>query len=240
MSDYQKNRPESIQAMFGSIASQYDRANAILSFQLHKVWNKRLVDSILSENNEFPVADLCCGTGEIGLTYLRKAKKESSLILIDFCQEMLDCARYKAEKLPLSHHSLQYIQADVQNIPLENEAVGAVSIAYGIRNVQDPRKCIKEVNRILMPNGKLGILELTQPTNVLLKMGHLFYLKALLPLLGKAITSNEEAYRYLCNSIQAFVKPKELEQILQEEGFRNILITPLHGGIATLITANHK
>lgn len=240
MKSYHKSKPETIQAMFGSIASQYDKANSILSFRLHNVWNKKLVKLVYGSSSVNSIADLCCGTGEIAFTFLKQSKVPCEVALVDFCQEMLDCAQFKAEKCSFSDHRLRYLCADVQQIPLENSSIDAATMAYGIRNVQDPKKCLQEVFRILKPGGKVGILELTRPSNSVMQLGHRVYLKTVLPILGKLITSNKDAYSYLCNSIQAFVDPDELKQMLIATGFDNVAITRMHGGIATIITATKQ
>lgn len=237
MTEYNKNTPESIQHMFGTIAKQYDRTNAVLSFCMHHLWNRKLVEKVCGSKHPETMLDLCCGTGEIAFKYLKQAKKPCNAYLLDFCPEMLECAKIKSQRLTLDGHQLKFIQADAQVIPLEPDSVACATIAYGIRNVKSPEVCIRDVHRVLKSGGTFGILELTRPTNALLRMKHTFYLKYLLPILGRFLTSNKEAYQYLCNSIHNFSKPKELEQILLRNGFVNTQITPLFGGIATIITA---
>lgn len=231
MTNYNKNHPDSIKKMFGSIAKQYDRTNAILSFQMHRLWNRQLVKMMPAKMNI--LADLCCGTGEIAQGYLKRHIEPKKAYLIDFCQEMLECARLK--DLESGRHEVEYLTADVQAIPLRDQCVDAATVAYGIRNVKDPRKFISEVYRILQPGGSFGILELTRPQNGLLRSGHEFYLRNLLPILGKLATSNKGAYEYLCNSIQNFTKPDELESMMRQEGFVEIKRRPLMGGVATII-----
>jgi len=232
---YKKDDPESIQKMFGSIASRYDRTNAILSFQLHRFWNSQLLKEVTDAHNPESMLDLCCGTGEIAFSYLKKSKQPKKIYMLDFCEEMLDCARHKGKALIFKTHQISYIQADAELIPMKNESVHCATVAYGIRNIRDPKKCIDEVYRVLKPGGTFGILELTQPTNAFLQMGHQVYLKAVLPLVGRLITSNKEAYEYLCNSINAFVKPAKLELMLKDAGFVQTMQKPLAGGIATII-----
>ncbi len=235
MSSYQKSDPQSIQEMFGTIAKNYDRTNAILSFSLHRHWNASLIRAATQNNPQGDFADLCCGTGEIAFGHLNKTKNPCHAYLIDFCGEMLQCAKEKATKLPYENHKLSFIQADVQAIPLPDKNVQFATMAYGIRNVKDPQLCIQEVYRILKPGGTFAILELTQPTNPALRLGHRLYLNTVLPVLGKWLTSNQEAYRYLCNSIQHFVQPTALEEMLKKAGFVNTRRIPLTGGTATII-----
>ena len=240
MASYNKNQPETIQSMFGSIASRYDKTNAILSLQMHRLWNAQLVRSVVKKGNPLSAADLCSGTGEIAFSFLKRAQNPSTVHLIDFCPEMLACAKQKALNLPFMQHRLNYVQADVQKLPLGDKSVECATMAYGIRNVQDPAKCIKEVYRVLKPGATFGVLELTQPSNPLIRLLHTFYLKTIMPVLGKMVTSNKDAYQYLCNSIQSFIKPKDLAAIFSEAGFKNVTIKPLHGGIATIITGEKE
>lgn len=231
MTHYNKNQPDTIKKMFGSIATQYDKTNAILSFQMHRLWNRQLIKMMPSKMSV--LADLCCGTGEIAQGYLKNYPSPKKAYLIDFCPEMLACAQTKG--LESGRHQIDYITADVQAIPLGDECVDAATVAYGIRNVKEPAKFIGEVYRILQNGGSFGILELTRPKNRLLRKGHEFYLRRLLPILGKMATSNKGAYEYLCSSIEHFTKPEDLESMMRQEGFVDIRRKSLMGGIATII-----
>lgn len=235
---YTKQNPESIQKMFGTIARRYDLTNSVLSFHLHKLWNKKLVDFVLKEDRDVCLLDLCAGTGEISFKYLEGfgSRERQKVLLVDFCQEMLDCAQEKAEKKNYSDlHELEYIQADVQAMPLKDGIATHATMAYGIRNVKEPLVCMREVYRVLKKGGKFGILELTQPENRILRLGHKIHLKMFLPLLGKLVTSNKEAYQYLCNSIHHFIKPEKVEGLLKEAGFVRTSKKALSGGIAHII-----
>jgi demethylmenaquinone methyltransferase/2-methoxy-6-polyprenyl-1,4-benzoquinol methylase len=148
---------------------------------------------------------------------------------------MLECAKEKGNKVDLMH-TLQYIQADVQRLPFLNQSIDCATMAYGIRNVHHPLKCLQEVFRVLKPGGCFGLLELTRPRNRLLKMGHQLYLKIFLPLLGKFLTANEDAYHYLQQSIHTFIPPGELEDLIKIAGFTKTGRYSLAGGVATIIT----
>lgn len=238
--NYNKQAPETIQNMFGHIAKSYDLTNALLSFQLHRLWNRKLIKAAVpTSKGSYISADLCCGTGAIALPWLFKNSYSQHVYLIDFCQEMLQQAKEKALFLKLEpHHTLNYIQANVLDIPLSNDSLDFATMAYGIRNVSSPEKCFQEVYRSLKPGGTFGILELTQPKNPLLKIGHRLYLKTIVPLLGKLIAKNGNAYEYLSQSIQTFIQPEELAKTLANTGFEKVRIQPLTGGIATLFLAS--
>lgn len=239
---YHKDSPTTIQTMFNHIADRYDLANIILSFSLYKRWNRSFVGRVLGHSSsQQTLVDLCAGTGDVAFDYLRRVKNPSHAYLIDFSSEMLTHARLKAAQFSLQYpsHQISYIEADVQRLPLPDQLADNVTIAYGIRNVQHPVDCMREVFRVLKPGGCFGILELTRPRFALLRLGYRMYLRTLMPLLGKWVTSNKQAYQYLCQSIQTFMTPQELQQLLTENGFINIERHPLIGGVATIFIG-HK
>lgn len=233
---YDKQQPETIQKMFGSIASRYDRANAILSFNLHKHWNKQLVKHVATHSPGNDYLDLCSGTGDIAFALGEQSPQPSNICLFDFCPEMLEIAKNKEIKGP---HTFTYKQGDAQKLPFDDNSYDSITISYGIRNVKSPQRCIKECKRVLRTDGVLAILELTRPTHPIMKFGHQCYLKGILPIIGKFVTENQQAYEYLCSSIHHFTAPHELAKIMRDEGFENVSIIPLTGGIATLVTAVH-
>lgn len=238
MGIYNKNDPETIQKMFNSIARQYDKTNAILSFRMHNLWNRTLIKKAIIPAKPEILLDLCCGTGAIAFEYLKKTQDPLKVYMLDFSEGMLEYAKLQAKKHHLDHHDIHYLQADAQVIPLLGNSVNCATIAYGIRNIKDPALCIKDVYRVLKPGGIFGILELTQPKHPFLSSTHSFYLKNLLPILGRMATSNKEAYRYLCNSIHSFIPPEHLQQIMERNGFLNIRQHSLFGGIATVLVGS--
>jgi len=232
---YSKKDPDTIRSMFNSIATTYDKTNAVLSLNMHKRWNAALIREVIVPANPKVLLDLCCGTGAISLEYLRKVNSPIKAYLLDFSEGMLTHAKHQSAKMPLTHHDISFLQADAQQIPLLNNQVDCAVIAYGIRNIKNPQQCIQDAYRVLQPGGTLGILELTQPENPLLRFGHHLYLRTMLPLLGKCLSSNGEAYQYLCKSIPEFIHPKELQRLMSEVGFQTIQRKSLSGGIATLV-----
>lgn len=235
MTGYDKKDPQTIQAMFNSIAKDYDRTNAVLSFSLHRRWNRALVDNTLAKKQPERFLDLCCGTGEIAYEFLARTSHVSNAYMLDFSEQMLECAKNKAKDKNLGPAAIHYLKADAQAIPLPSDSINCATMAYGIRNIKSPLLCMQEVYRVLTTGGVFGILELTKPENPLLRMAHSIYLHTCFPVLGKILTSNKEAYRYLCNSIHTFIPPKDLEKMLVDAGFKNIQRKPLSGGIATLL-----
>lgn len=236
MTGYNKNDPASIQKMFDSIAKQYDKTNSILSLCLQKYWNKVLIKKAIVPAKPEVLLDLCCGTGAIAFEYLKRIPGPLKVYMLDFSKEMLECAKSQAIKRRVNEsHNIHYLEADAQTIPLLNNSVDCVTVAYGIRNVNDTDQCLKEVHRILKPGGTFGILELTQPQNPFLKYSHSLYLQHILPVIGKVVTSNKAAYDYLGNSIHSFIRPEVLKDKMQSAGFNNMQQHSLLGGVATVL-----
>ena len=220
--------PDSIKECFSSIAPSYDRMNAILSMNMHQKWNGELATSVKGANN---LLDLCAGTGEIAFRFLEE-NEQSIAVLLDFCPEMLKLADKKGKAL--EPRFITQI-GDAQKLPFDEGAFDAATIAYGIRNVQNPLLCFRETYRVLQKGGRFSILELTRPSG-LMRMGHSLYL-GLLPLIGKIVAKKGTPYSYLAKSIQGFASPKILMEQMSEVGFVHIHEKRLLSGVATLITA---
>lgn len=230
---YDKHNPQSIQEMFGSIAKRYDRANAVLSLNMHKYWNRKLINFAVTNTPGRNFLDLCSGTGDIAFGIAKACEFTPKICLLDFCAEMLEFAK---QKEPVDDSLFTYIQGDAQDLPLENGTVDCITISYGIRNVKSPEKCIGECMRVLRKDGVLAILELTRPEHPFMRFGHQLYLKGILPIMGKLVAENKQAYEYLCSSIDNFVAPQELTKIMVDKGFNSVNAKPLTGGVATLLT----
>jgi demethylmenaquinone methyltransferase/2-methoxy-6-polyprenyl-1,4-benzoquinol methylase len=173
------------------------------------------------------ILDLCCGTGDIAFKITQTSKRNPKLSLLDFAEEMIAIAK---KRLP----EASCIVGDAQMLPFHDARFDAVTLAYGIRNVQDEMKCLREVFRVLSPQGVLAIVELTRPQKPLSWLHHI-YLNTVLPLVGKWLCRNKQAYEYLQSSIQSFISPDELIEKARSIGFRCVKKRSLCFGIATLI-----
>lgn len=233
MPEYTKQSPETISSLFDTIARDYDRGNALISFSLHRLWNRALV-SALQEKKPKVFADLCGGTGAITARLCKNFSIEKSYI-VDFSKGMLKIAQES-----LSHLPIETLAADVSQIPLKDQSIDAAAMAYGIRNVKNRPLAFKEAYRILKEGGTFAILELTRPQNPLLRLMHKAYLSAALPLIGKLVTKNKEAYSYLSNSVKEFVPAQTLVEEISNAGFIDISVRPMSLGAVTLITASKR
>lgn len=230
MTSYDKNDPATIQALFNSIAKRYDFGNALLSGNMHRLWNRSLVTAVV-QNSPQNVLDLCAGTGEIARLMAKKLSS-ANYHLVDFSEEMLAVAKKR-----LQGDCFSFYQCDAQKLLFDAAHFDAVSCAYGIRNIKNRAKCFSELYRVMRPHATVAIVELTRPQGSVMKALHKAYLAVFVPAIGRLITSNKEAYQYLSNSIEAFIPAQVIVEELVEAGFTDVTSQPLTFGIATLFTA---
>jgi len=179
--------------------------------------------------------DLCCGTATASMQYLKRREKPCQAFLVDFSEKMLHIAHHRAKSI--EKHRLHFIQADVQDLPLPSHSIDAAILAFGIRNLKEMDVALKEVHRVLMPGARFGILELTMPKWSPLRFLYRLYLRCVVSKLGGWISRNKKAYRYLADSIEAFMTPEELEEMLHAFDFQVIKKKRLFFGVVTLIIA---
>lgn len=228
---YSKEEPESVATLFGRVAKSYDITNIALSLGLSTFWMNKMVKELEGYKQ---LGDLCAGTGAVSLSFLKKNPKASAT-LYDFSPEMLEIAR---ERLKPFRRRIKIKKGDCHKLTFANKSFDVLSMAYGLRNLQEPLVALKECKRVLQPGGKLVILELTRPKSRLLFSLHKFYLKLFVPLIGKVLAKDREAYSYLAKSIAHFSPPQKIQDLLIEAGFKEITKHSLSFGIATILIAS--
>lgn len=235
---YPAKSPETIRGMFSKIAKSYDKGNSYLSCNMHHFWNKALARKVSEKSDVKTLLDLCCGTAEVTRQFLFSCYLPEKVYCIDFCPEMLELAKEKFSTFP--HPPTSFIEGDAQNIPLEDNSVDGITLSYGIRNIENPLKCIKECERVLKPSGTLGILELTRPSSMILRSCHKMYLRFALPFIGGIVSKDKEAYTYLSKSIQQFISPSDMNHLISEANLTSQETIPLLGGISHIFLAQKK
>jgi demethylmenaquinone methyltransferase/2-methoxy-6-polyprenyl-1,4-benzoquinol methylase len=215
--------------MFDEIAKSYDKLNHILSFGLDKLWRKKFVKYLRGKNYK-AIADIASGTGDL-LINLQTLNAENYYI-IDPSSEMLAIAKTKINK----NNNVKEIIACAENISLPNNSVDLACIAFGIRNFSDLATSLSEVYRILDKDGIVSIMEFSVPKFILLRWSFLFYLKLLLPIIGRSISKNKHAYSYLKQSIIDFSKNVNVSTTLTSKGFNKISEKNLNMGIVKIYT----
>lgn len=217
--------PNKIVEMFDQLSPKYDRINRIVSLGMDARWRKK-VASFLPTHKNLSILDLATGTGEQALALLKSGALIESITGIDLSQEMLAIAKQKAPHI-------QFINADAQNLPFEDNTFDAATFSFGIRNVSDPLLSLKEIYRVLKPKGRTLILEFSLPKHPV-RPFFLFYLRYILPPLGALFSQNFSAYRYLNETIERFPAGKAFCDLLEKGGFHNIRAVPMNLGSVTL------
>lgn len=222
-----------VRSMFGQIAPRYDRMNHLLSMQVDRYWRWRTV-RMLRPFGDSPILDICTGTGDLALAFYRKTKGQVPVIGSDFCPEMLEVGEHKKERIGAGDN-LTFVEADAQQLPFEDDRFQIVSVAFGLRNVSDTDRGLREMTRVCEPGGRVAVLEFSMPTWQPFKSIYGFYFRHILPRIGQWLARNESsAYHYLPESVGEFPSGQQLADRMHEAGLSEVRWTPLTLGVATL------
>lgn len=218
--------------MFDSIAHRYDLLNRLLSFGLDIIWRKRVAKHLKDIPHQH-ILDLATGTADLLITVCEKNEQVESGVGVDLSEKMLEIGERKISEKKL-HKQLTLQVGDATNIPFTKNSFDAVTIAFGIRNVDNLQKSLGEMRRVLKKEGRAIILEFSLPENRLIRSGYLFYFRNILPKIGGLISRDAYAYRYLNETVESFPYGKDFENLMIRAGFRNVKSVPLTFGIATI------
>ncbi len=228
--------PARIAAMFDAIASRYDLLNHVLSAGIDRGWRRRAV-RVLTLSPADRVLDLCTGTADLAIEALTGSPRPGHVIGVDFSDAMLRIGQKKARARGLES-ALPLLRGDAARIPLADCSVQAVTMAFGIRNVERPDVVCGEMWRVLAPGGHVAVLEFAVPTAPGFGSLYRWYLNRVLPRIGRLVSRHDGAYGYLPASVAAFASPEEFSHTLRRAGFTAVTATPLTAGIVCLYTAH--
>jgi len=224
--------------MFDAIAGRYDLLNHLLSAGFDRRWRQRAVGALQLTGRE-TVLDLCTGTADLALAAVSGPQRARRVIGVDFAGSMLQIGKTKiggaASSAPAQ--AVVLIRGDAMHIPLGDSTVDAVTIGFGIRNVEQPAVACREIIRVLRPGGTLAILEFSLPQSTALRELYRWYFRRMLPLIGRFISRHPSAYTYLPESVEAFPAPEEFAQQLRGAGFGTVRAVPLTFGIVYMFVA---
>lgn len=218
--------------MFDRIAFRYDLLNRLLSFRQDVGWRK-IMARRLPEGPQLRVLDLATGTCDVLLGLYRESGRIAKGVGLDMSANMLSLGRTKLEKQHLLG-PLTLMRADAEEIALRDDSFDAATIAFGIRNVPDVPKALRDIRRILKTNGRALILEFSLPANAFFRVLYLFYFRHVLPAVGGLVSGDRAAYKYLNESVERFPYGESFCELMRDAGYRNVVATPLTFGIATL------
>jgi demethylmenaquinone methyltransferase/2-methoxy-6-polyprenyl-1,4-benzoquinol methylase len=220
-------KPARVREMFGSIATRYDFANHVLSCGIDFYWRARAAE-IVASWHPHTIVDLATGTGDLALA-MQKKLPHAELTGVDFLPEMLELARRKGVR--------RMVLADATKLPFYDASFDCVTIAFGLRNLENCSVALTEMWRVLNAEGHLLVLEFSLPTTPILRAAYRFYLHRCLPLLGSFLTQKKSAYDYLGDSIEEFPSGNAMCELMQAAGYVSPEFEPLTGGIVTIYTA---
>jgi demethylmenaquinone methyltransferase/2-methoxy-6-polyprenyl-1,4-benzoquinol methylase len=201
-----KKRAENIKSMFGSIVGVYDLLNAVLSLNFDKSW-RRFAVKVSGIKPDTKVLDVCTGTADLAISHSKLLNGNGLVVGSDYCHDML---RYGLPKIKKRHleNKIKLVEADTLQLPFRDNAFDVSTVAFGIRNVSNLEEGIKEMRRVVGPNGKVVILEFSQPTNFLFKKIYFFYFTRILPMIGRLIAKSKvDAYSYLPTTVAVNSEP---------------------------------
>jgi demethylmenaquinone methyltransferase/2-methoxy-6-polyprenyl-1,4-benzoquinol methylase len=229
--------PDAIAGMFDAIAPRYDLLNRVLSAGIDRQWRKRAIRSLRLTGKEV-LLDVCTGTADVALEG-RTSGGASRVVGVDFAAAMLRIGREKVHAAG-QNGMIALVRGDAARLPVRTASVDAATVAFGIRNVQQPEIACAEIARALKQGGRLVILEFGLPRIPGISTLYRWYFRYLLPLVGRTVSGHTAAYSYLPASVHAFPSPDEFMTILRQAGFSDVRAVPLTFGIVYLYEARRS
>ena len=233
---YNEEEKKSVQVerMFDNIAPAYDQLNHTLSWGIDKSWRKKAIDWLKPFNPQ-RMMDVATGTGDFAIQAYRMLNPKE-LIGTDISEGMMNVGRQKVKEAGLESR-ISFAKEDCTALSFPNNRFDAITVAFGVRNFEDLDKGLREMHRVLDSDGKLVILELSEPEWFPMKQLYALYSKVVIPTLGKLLSKDRSAYTYLPQSIKAFPQGEVMKEIILKAGFKEACFKRLTLGICTLYTA---
>jgi len=216
-----------VNKVFNSVAQKYDLMNDITSFGIHRSWKNDLINWIAPQSTQ-NLADIAGGTGDVAQKFIKAGG--NSAHVFDINKEMIEIGKQKYKNL----NKLAWTTASAENIPVSDNSFERATMSFGLRNITDRNKSLREIYRILKPGGRFICLEFSHIENNFLKRFYDLWSFKIMPIMGEKITGDKEAYTYLVQSIRKFPTQSEVSQMLSIVGFSRVKYRNLSNGIVTL------
>ena len=217
-----------VNSVFSQVYKKYDLMNDIMSLGVHRVWKEKFIDWMNPQPNT-KLIDVASGTGDIANLFFTRSDGTGEVICVEPNKEMLSRGKIKLKK----YKSVKWINSSAESIPIEGDTFDYYSISYGIRNVSDINKVLKEAFRVLKPGGRFMCLEFSKIDNEILNFLYKQYSKTI-PYIGKFIVGSDKPYKYLIDSIDKFYNQKELSKLIKNNGFSNVEFRNVSNGISAI------
>ena len=218
--------PSHVSGMFDQVAKGYDRTNTVMTFGNDALWRAATTRAVAPQRGE-RILDLAAGTASSSASL---AASGAQVVAADFSPGMLAEGRRRHGHL----HNITFVEADATDLPFGDEEFDAVTMSYGLRNVQEPKQALRELLRVTKPGGRMVINEFSTPPNALFRSLYRFYNAQILPRVARVAGSNAEAYEYLNESIRDWPDQKHLSQWLRDAGWSDVAHRNLTFGIVAL------
>ncbi|MFD2045865.1 demethylmenaquinone methyltransferase [Ornithinibacillus salinisoli] len=227
----EQSKEERVHHVFEKIYNKYDSMNSIISFQRHKSWRK----DVMKRMDVFKgssALDVCCGTGDWSIALAESTGRDGHVIGLDFSENMLSVAKDKNMKL--QYNQLAFTHGNAMELPFDDNSFDFVTIGFGLRNVPDYMTVLKEMYRVVKPNGKVVCLETSQPTLFGFRQLYYFYFKFIMPLFGRLFAKSYKEYAWLHESAKNFPDKNELKDMFLKAGFSRVEMKSYTGGVAAM------
>ena len=228
MQQYLQNKKGLVQDVFDNVFDKYDLMNDFMSFGIHRVWKKDLMNWMSPSNNRILI-DVACGTGDLGKLFLNLTNKNGKIFCVDPNKGMVSKGKAKLTK----YRNINWVIAPAEKLPIKSNSCDYYTISFGLRNVKNLNKAISEAYRVLKPGGRFLCLEFSKIQNSNLDFFYKNYSK-LIPFIGKAIVGKKEPYDYLVKSIDEFINQEALIDLMKKNKLENCSYRNLSGGIVAI------
>lgn len=227
------SKKKQVEEMFDDISPKYDLLNHLLSANIDRLWRRKVI-RMLEKRQPKTILDIATGTADFAIAASKI--KDSMITGIDISEGMLEVGRKKVLKLGLSS-KIELIKADSESLPFDTGCFDAAIVAFGVRNFENLRKGLTEIQRVLKPGGEFYILEFSKPAKFPIKQLYQFYFNKVLPFIGGLVSNNKKAYTYLPDSVNEFPDGLKFLSILADTGFVEMSHHEQTFGIATIYKA---
>lgn len=229
-SELSSDKKEQVTIMFDRIARWYDLLNHLLSFNADRCWRKKLI-CLPGIRKAEKILDIAAGTGDLSILAAKILKAQ--IVATDISEGMLRIAMSKIQRKGYQDR-IQCVLADAEKLPFDADAFDAIMVAFGVRNFENPVKGLSEMFRIVRPGGTVAILEFSVPRIPLFRHLYLFYFRKVVPFIGRLVSGDSDAYRYLNRSVEAFPQGENFCRMLKDAGFTVADSFPVTLGIARI------
>ena len=223
-----QNKVGLVEGVFNKVYDKYDLMNDFMSFGIHRLWKKNLMNW-MGPSKDKKYLDVACGTGDLGKLYLDYTDRNCEITSLDSNSKMIEKGKKRLNK----YKNIKWLVAEAEKLPLENNLFDFYTISFGLRNTKNLNKALSEAYRVLKPGGRYMCLEFSKIQNSNLDFLYKNYSK-LIPLIGKAVVGDKDPYEYLTKSIEEFVNQEELIDLMKQNNFKNCSYRNLSGGIVAI------